>query len=65
MFGPSIVAAVHLPGWDVQPGRGAVTSDDADLVLVDSTHAVRWGDPEVTGVSDTFSLGRVTVLVLE
>ena len=64
-FGPHHIAAHHLPGWNVQPGSDPVTSAEADLVLVDSTYSVRWGDPTVIGVSDSFALGRVTVLILE
>ena len=65
VFGPHHVAAIHLPGWDVAGGSDPVTGDDAELVLVDSTYSVRRGAPTVTGVSDSFSLGRLTVLVLE
>lgn len=64
-FGPHTMAAYHLPEWDVRAGSEPATPADADLVLVDSTFSVRWGDPEVTGVSDSFSVGRVKVLVLE
>ena len=64
-FGTHHIAVHHLPGWDVQPGSDPVTPTEADLVLVDSTYSVRRGYPTVEGVSDSFVLDRVTVLILE
>ena len=64
-FGTHHVAAHHLTGWNVQAGNDPVTSAEADVVLVDSTYSVRRGYPTVIGVSDSFVLGRVTVLIVE
>ena len=64
VFGPLNVAAYHLPDWDLSAGEVPVTSQDADIVLVDSTYSVRFGDPTLKGVVDSFEMGRVSVFVL-
>jgi 4-amino-4-deoxy-L-arabinose transferase-like glycosyltransferase len=64
VFGPVHVAAHHLPGHPVvsgaDPAAGAAT-----VVLVDRTYTVRFGEPPITGWTETFSDGRVTAFLWE
>ena len=64
LFGPLHIASYYLSGWNLVDGEGPVTPDDADVVLVDSSHSVRLGEPVVTGVAEEFELGRLSVYVL-
>ena len=65
LFGPLHIASHHLPGWNVATGNDPVSAEEADIVLVDSSYSVRLGEPTVTDATEEFSLGRLSVFILD